>query len=370
MKKVLLLCSCVFLIFATTATTSKHKIWILGDSTLCHYSSDDGYTVKRVGWADVLQSFLNTDSSEVHNKAISGESSKHFVNCDNGWNTFKDSISSGDIVIIEFGHNDEKYKTKDTIGVRPDSFKIYLSMYVDFALSKGAIPILGTPIARNKWGGDTINYDHIVKDSIKIGTETTYSFVVTDTNATKDSLYGYYDYPPVTIELAKEKNIGVVDMRKLTEAYFESIGKTAADSLFAVKTDGTLDQTHINNTGALAVCKLFVDNVVSQKLSPLYTWVVGATPVTQVATRAAVSSQAGKVVYQGNGVASIVTGQTVSGFSVASLNGRVINSKGTLLGNNRIALTNGAGQMLPAGMYVVNYQYGNNAANSSKITIR
>jgi lysophospholipase L1-like esterase len=224
----------------TTSPNKKSEIWVLGDSTVSNYINHPAH---RVGWAQVLPNYLITNSVVVHNKAISGRSSKDFVNYENGWNSFKDSISAGDYVIIEFGHNDE-LKDDPALGTLPGStFEKYLSIYIDYSKNIGAIPILATPIERNVWANNTIEPSHVKP---------------------------YGDYPQAIRNLAKSKNIDLVDMTTLTTELYERIGEEYTTGLFV-----TDDQTHINEAGANQVAKLFVNDIVSQKIKPFSNWVKG-----------------------------------------------------------------------------------------------
>lgn len=256
MKYLLLVFICGFLMCSnspnttspnTTASSTKPKIWVLGNSTVCNYTNHPAH---RVGWAQALPNFLNTNSVEVHNKAISGRSSKDFVNYANGWNSFKDSISANDYVIIEFGHNDEAIDNP-ALGTLPGStFERYLSIYIDYSKRIGAIPILATPIERNEWANNAIEPSHIKP---------------------------YGDYPQAIRNLAKSKNIDLVDMTALTTKLYERIGKESTTRLFV-----TNDNTHINGAGANQITKLFVNDIISQGIRPFSNWVKGGASIKQV----------------------------------------------------------------------------------------
>jgi pectinesterase len=125
-----------------------------------------------------------------------------------------------------------------------------LSIYIDYSKSIGAIPILATPIERNEWANNAVEPSHIKP---------------------------YGDYPQAIRNLAKSKNIDMVDMTTLTTALYERMGKESATNLFV-----TNDQTHINEAGANQVAKLFVNDIVSQGVKPFSNWVKGRSSVKQV----------------------------------------------------------------------------------------
>jgi lysophospholipase L1-like esterase len=259
MKKIFLICFSLLLIFATTSTT-KHKIFVIGDSTACLYDSAAYYP--RTGWAQVLKDYVKSDSVIIADSALSGRSSRSFYN-EGHWTAIKKLIKSGDYVIIQFGHNDEK--TSDTSrGTLPGStFEQYLSIYIDQAESLGAVPILATPIERNKWtDSGTLQSTHITSDG---------------------------DYPQAIRNLASKKGIVLIDATELTHAYFEKIGEDSTTKLFMVfasgvwpnYSSGDTDNTHLQQSGARAISQLVVNNIVSQKIPVLYTWIAGVTGLSK-----------------------------------------------------------------------------------------
>ncbi|MEO7888457.1 MAG: GDSL-type esterase/lipase family protein [Vicinamibacterales bacterium] len=219
---------------------AKHTIWILGDSTASLYSTSGSQR----GWAQLLDEKFNLDSAEIQDKALAGRSSKSFLTDTAGWPAFKDLIKAGDYVVIQFGHNDEK--TMASLSTLPGStFEEHLMIYVDHARKIGAIPILATSIQRNFWESDgkTLQQSHVIP--------------------------GRGDYPQATRNLAASKQVVLVDMTKLTEAYLEGIGMSAANELF-------IDKAHLNVAGARAFATLFTDDLALQKIAPIQNWLKGA----------------------------------------------------------------------------------------------
>ncbi len=95
------------------------------------------------------------------------------------------------------------------------TFKGYLKMYIDFARSKGAIPILCTPVARVKFDstGATI-----------IG---------------GDGRHGpNFEYVQAVRQLAQEENCLLIDTFQDSKAFLETATKTDADYLMALKPNG------------------------------------------------------------------------------------------------------------------------------------
>jgi len=250
-------------------TSTSFKIYVVGDSTVCSFS--DAYYLPRYGYGTQLAQYFNVEESQVVNLALSGRSSKSFLTEAN-YTTLKDSISSGDYLIIGFGHNDEKSAeparftdpngTKDTeTTAKGTSFKYVLyNSYIKLAEEKNATPILCTPITR---------YD------------STGAYSGSKVHVTEDG-----DYPAAIKELGTETNTTVIDLTALTveeykkdnaaAAYYHAhtTYETATDAdIKAANTyDGTetpdgRDDTHINKYGARMVAYKFATALASTECS-------------------------------------------------------------------------------------------------------
>jgi lysophospholipase L1-like esterase len=334
------------MLIAAAAAPEKHRIWVLGDSTLSVY---DASVYPRKGWAQVLQERFNADSVEIRDKALSGRSSKSFYTDKAGWPAFKDQIRAGDYVVVEFGHNDEK--TDTALSTLPGStFEQYLSLYIDFAKKVGAIPILATPIQRNSWNGDgkTMSQSHVIA--------------------------GRGDYPQAIRNLAASRNVALVDMTKLTEDFLEGIGKAAATKLYLNLApgaypnypDGNTDNTHLHENGARAFANLFAENLVSRKLAPIGNWVKGANPVA-IPSDAAAARLPDEIASAGDGMIRINCKKRISAFSILKIDGQVENDRGKAIDGNILPLTSKSGSPLPPGQYVLRYQISGGATRSALI---
>src|SRR5687768_15917430 len=94
---------CAFLASNAEARDSPRQIFIAGDSTASEYGPD---RAPRQGWGQALDSFLD-DSFVVRNHAKSGRSARSFI--EDGWvDGIAKDIRAGDVLLIQFGHNDEK----------------------------------------------------------------------------------------------------------------------------------------------------------------------------------------------------------------------------------------------------------------------
>lgn len=215
-------------------------VWVIGDSTASVYASD---VYPRMGWAQPLQDYFAPACAKALDMARSGRSSKSFY--DEGlWTPVRDALRSGDYVLIQFGHNDEK--TDDPLRFTEPSttFKDYLSIFIDDTLAKQATPILLTPIHRNNWSGNEIRDTH-------------------------------GNYSVAIRELAAARQLALVDASALTERHFESIGPAATTLLFMDLAagqfpnypEGNSDNTHLQEGGARTVADLILADAASQGLA-------------------------------------------------------------------------------------------------------
>lgn len=249
-KKTILLTFPVFVIL-TSFTLFENKIatvYLIGDSTLADYSLERDYATKRfplVGWGQVFQKFLvkdslynirnitKADSLKVDDRAKGGRSTRTFFQEGRWAEVYKD-LKPGDIVMIQFGHNDES-KDKPERYVDIPGYKDFLKLYVNQTREKGAIPILITPVARNyPWK-----------------------------NGHLSNVHG--DYPQAVKDVAKELNVKFIDLNELSMKFFSSKGQEYVTEKYFMNLDsgkyeaypkGQHDNTHFQGEGATEVARL------------------------------------------------------------------------------------------------------------------
>ncbi|MCC8097379.1 MAG: pectinesterase family protein [Eubacterium sp.] len=248
---------------------SKTQIFLAGDSTVKTY----GITRSTGGWGEYLQEYFDDSQVEIVNKAEGGRSSRSFIN-QGRLDEILNEISEGDYLFIQFGHNDcsddeayltERYcplGTPDENGIYPatagvmtrppdellaldteymysglyysydygGTYKWYLRQYIDGARSKGAIPVLVTPVTRMYFGEDGKIYAH-------------HDDSTTENNA----------YVTAMKQLAEEEDVVCLDMFSETESLYNSLGENEASLLHDVKADGKIDKTHHSKYGAFTI---------------------------------------------------------------------------------------------------------------------
>src|SRR5690606_39169648 len=124
------------------------------------YSLERDYREKRypiMGWGQVFQKFMlsdslpmvrnliRSDSVVVDDRAVGGRSTRSFFE-EGRWSEVRSRLSRGDIVIIQFGHNDASVNKGERYTSLP-GYREFLRLYVSQSLEKGAIPVLVTPVA-------------------------------------------------------------------------------------------------------------------------------------------------------------------------------------------------------------------------------
>lgn len=217
-------------------------VYAVGDSTVSAFS--DGYYLPRYGYGTQLGNYLRPQARVV-NLALSGRSSKSFLSEEN-YALLLSSLKEGDFLVIGFGHNDQKGEdaryTNANLGigesdpVRGVSFKDNLyKNYILPALSRGATPVLCTPVVRLSNEGDyTASCGHITGSNGK---------------------FEGGDYPRAVRELGAEVGVTVLDLTAATIAEYKKIGFARASDYHAWASTckgvrSGLDCTHFNKYGA------------------------------------------------------------------------------------------------------------------------
>ena len=225
--------------------TPTTTLYLVGDSTVAAFN--DPYYYPRYGYGTQIERSTWTASVAVHYLALSGRSSKCFIDpADNAnYATFTSSLKAGDYVLIGFGHNDEKadpslYTNPKTDLTDPTSFQYYLyTYYVKVAQDAGAIPILATPVVRrDSSGAYTGAKIHVTTDVVSGGVT-----------------YPGGDYPQAIRDLGAATGVTVIDNTASTLALgkqiFAASGAAGTAQLQAWVSNAvtSVDDTHTNIYG-------------------------------------------------------------------------------------------------------------------------
>ncbi|MFD2033731.1 rhamnogalacturonan acetylesterase [Belliella marina] len=240
------LISIVFALFFTFGGEELRQdditIFLIGDSTVADKPYAGSNPEK--GWGQVFPLYLK-EGVKVENHAVNGRSTKSFRD-EGRWDVVFDRIKTGDYVLIEFGHNDQKIKSPDRYAEADTDYRNNLIRYVKETREKGAFPILATPISRR-------SFDE--------------AGVLEDTHGR---------YSEVVREVSEELDVPLFDLHSKSIALLEQFGVEKSKELFLHYRPGdyerfpkgVADDTHLSPTGAFKICDLVVEEV-KEKLPEL-----------------------------------------------------------------------------------------------------
>lgn len=224
------------------------RIFMIGDSTMSN--KPDPNTNPEHGWGQVLSRFFDTSVS-IHNHAVNGRSTKSFLD-EARWQVVVDSLSPGDYVIIQFGHNDQKQYDPKRYTNPYSGYRNNLVRFVLEARQKGAKPILVSPVVRRNFN----EHETLV-----------------DTHG---------PYPFVMRSVALEYDVPFVDMQTMSENLVAGMGVEESKALYMWiepgeyphLPDGKEDNTHFRERGAIAMARLFAESLKELGLEELNQHVV------------------------------------------------------------------------------------------------
>jgi DNA sulfur modification protein DndE len=232
------------------------KLFLIGGSTMATFPEARPV----VGWGQMLPQFFR-NPAQVDNRARSGRSSKSFID-EGHWDKVIADLVAGDFLLIQFGGgNDAKKEDPKRLTEPRGSYRANLERFIREVRAKGATPLLATPVARREWDAQ-----------------------------------GNFVEPPsewivVTREVAKERNVPLLELRGRTVELEQRLGKEGSVALHlylpAGKYDsypnGATDDTHYCREGARQVAALAVQEI--RRLSlPLVGW-LAETPAGGAALR-------------------------------------------------------------------------------------
>lgn len=225
-------------------------VWLVGDSTV-HFSRGGGRNP--IGWGDELARYLDLNRVNLVNRAIVSRSSRSYIT-EGHWDKVLATVKPGDIVLIQFGHNDSGApgeptgarislpgiddETRDSENPiwkpheKVHTFGWYLRKYVADTRAKGATPILCSLIPRNIW-----------KDGKIVRNTDTYA--------------GW------TREVADATKTDFIDLNEITARKYDALGPAAVEQLFGY------DDTHTTAAGAIMNAESVVAGLKALPKDPL-----------------------------------------------------------------------------------------------------
>lgn len=198
------------------------RVFYIGDSTVQLNKID---TYPQTGMSQVLHLYLDHRVQVVpHGK--NGRSTKSFLE-EGRFLPVQAAMKEGDILLIQFGHNDEKQdalRHTDPFG----SFQENLRFFIREARAAGACPVLITPIARRLFDGEG------------------------------NFLPGSHGlYPEAVRQLGQAEDVPVADLTARTEAFLAQLGDEASRPLFV----WPVDNTHLKYDGAVKLAGFLAEEL-------------------------------------------------------------------------------------------------------------
>lgn len=218
-------------------------IYLIGDSTMADKPTDPPNPER--GWGQALPHWLDPDAVRVSNHAMNGRSTKSFLD-EGRWAKVVAALQPGDIVIIQFGHNDEKVDKPDRYAAPWGAYQENLRRFVKEARERQAMPILATPVARRKWSG------------------------------TGELIDTHGDYPAAMRVVAEQQKVPLLELNKLTMELERSHGVEGSKRLhlhypggrYARWSEPVRDDTHYSEYGAERVAALAVQEILRLQIPP------------------------------------------------------------------------------------------------------
>ena len=200
-------------------------VYLCGNSTVVDQNNEPW-----ASWGQMITRWFGPEVA-ISNHAESGLTARTFI-AGGRLDKILSTLKKGDIVVAEFGHNDEKEK-KPGDGAWYH-YQYQLKIFVDQVRAKGAEIIFCTPTQRRAFDAD--------------------KKTITNTHG---------EFPAAMLDVAKREKVPVIDLNGMTKTFFETLGyedsKRALVHYPAEMYGRELaDNTHFNPYGAYEVAKCVV----------------------------------------------------------------------------------------------------------------
>jgi len=194
-------------------------LYLAGDSTVT-----DQPQSPNASWGQRLPAFFAPDIA-VANHAESGETLKSFVT-EQRLDKLLSRLRTGDWVMIQFGHNDQKTQWPQTYAEAATTYRAWLRTYVAEIRRRGATPLLVTSPERR-------NFDAAGRIVPSLG-----------------------DYPDAMRAVARDDGVALIDLNAASVRVYQALGPRLAPHAFA---DDGSDKTHFNEYGAGLLARCVVE---------------------------------------------------------------------------------------------------------------
>lgn len=217
--------------------TQKTTVYLIGDSTI---ATKEVTAYPETGWGMPFQYFFDS-TIMVENHAKNGRSTRTFIS-ENRWSPIEQKLKKGDYVLMQFGHNDESKEKTDRY-TTPEDYKKNLRMFISDTRTKGAIPILLTPVSRRKFVNGQQQETH-------------------------------KEYSALVKEVANTEQVDFIDLDSMSRELYQRMGEENSKLLFLQLAqsehpnypEGKNDNTHFSELGARKIANSILTEIKKLKL--------------------------------------------------------------------------------------------------------
>lgn len=205
------------------------QVFLAGDSTVT-----DGRREPWSAWGQMLPRFF-APGTAVANYAESGLTLSSF-RAQRRLDKILSQLRTGDYVLIQFGHNDQKEKGEDKGPFT--SYKANLKDYVSKIREKGGLPVILSPMERRRWSGGT----------------------------PQSTLTSFAE---AARQVGTEEKVPVIDLNGLSLKVYAALGESGSKKAFVFvepntfpgQKDAIADNTHFSNYGAYLLARAIVQDI-------------------------------------------------------------------------------------------------------------
>jgi lysophospholipase L1-like esterase len=269
------------------ANAALPSIILIGDSTVRN-GHDDGQgkgAEGQWGWGNPLASHFDPARVNVVNRAVGGLSSRTYLSSGH-WERALALVQPGDIVIMQFGHNDaspvnDDKRARGTLrgigehGTEIDnlltgkretvhSYGWYLRKFIADARARGAMPVVASLIPSKAWNEDGPQQGKVRRN--------------------KD------DYAGWAAEVARLEKVGFIDLNEQVARRYDEMGRAAVDTLFPSTVPE--ERIHTNWAGAVLNAQYVVEGLKALGDPRLPGWLKPAEDVRPVVDPRSVREEA------------------------------------------------------------------------------
>lgn len=195
-------------------------LYLLGDSTVCDQPAEPYNS-----WGQMLPRFFKPGIA-VANHGESGETYRDSI-ARRRLDKVVSSMKPGDVVLMQFGHNDQK-QIREGKGGPFTTYKDEIRTHVDAVRAHGGLPVIVSSMERRAFDANGR-----VVPSLR-------------------------DYADAARQSAHDLDVPFIDLNAMSRVLYEALGPEGSKAAFAEPAPGRLDNTHHDSYGSYELAKAVV----------------------------------------------------------------------------------------------------------------